>query len=276
MKFRECRSWNDRMAKILERLVVRTPISPSFVGNYAALMNVTRPDLAIRLIRVKLDFDLAQAQVAIGPVVPVEDDESFEAQMDRYSRESERRKPLKQFLDAPDDWYPLDEIATRSPSELIEGLWSWVENLSRAISKAKGRTEPGEDYEWHFGEKYIRSHLSTSLWNAAAGFAKSDPTRFLSWVTLAKTSEIWAVHRLIRHGLAQITTEHPRAVFEYLTSPGELALGDSGEGEESTTGLLGAVKDGVSAEETDALIASIGSWLPIEASPADEQSERSN
>jgi len=270
--FRECREWTDRMARIMERVVARTAIWPSSICNYAAVMNSTRSDLAIRLIRVKLDFDLTQAKTSIGPIVAVDDDESIEAQMNRYSLESERLKPLTHLLAAPGDWYALEDIATTSPAELTEGLWTWVEDLSRSISKSKERSYASEDYEWHFGEKHSGSPLATSLWKAVALFAKADPARFLSWVKLASASETWAVHRLIRYGLGQIAAHHAKAVFEYLTEAfGRLAIGDSWSGPGRTADLLEAIKDGVSAEESEALAASINSWLPPQTAGADEQ-----
>src|ERR1039458_4145697 len=50
--FRECTEWDDRAARIIERIAARTAIAPMSLCNRAGSMAKTRPDIGARLVRI--------------------------------------------------------------------------------------------------------------------------------------------------------------------------------------------------------------------------------
>lgn len=267
--FRDCTDWNERMAEILRRIVARTDIGETFVGHCAVLMAKTRPDLAVGLVRVKLDFDLAKARASIDPEVAPEAEGTLDAYFHRHLLESRRLKPLARFLDQHGGWYELQEIAKIAPGDVIEGIWDWADELSILLSQSS-KPSPVEylaDHEWHFGRTYA-SHLTAALWKAAPPFAKAQPERFATWVRRASQSETTAIHELIRRGLIEIAREHPSTVFEYLVGD-HRRLKDTTECR--TVDLLVAIRESLGVEEELRLADWIDTWQPYYMAEVNEE-----
>ena len=266
--FRDCTAWDERMVRIIEQVVSRAEIREASVGHHAAIIGRTLPVLAIRLVRAKLDFDLVQAQASIDPLVSPEAEEGFAGYMSRDLLESKRLKPLKQLVERHRNWCELKAVAKLAPGELVEGLWTWVEQLTLLLSSSDGGHRGYvQDYEWHFGQSYA-SYLAASIWEAAPLFARSQPERFLHWVSTAGGSEVQAIHQLIRRGLIQIAQDHPEAVADYL-------LGDHRRLKDATQSrtveLLAAIGGQLKQQQTDRLIELIESWEPYDLDEIQEE-----
>ena len=284
--FRECTEWDDRAARIIERIAARTAIAPMSLCNRAGSMAKTRPDLGARLVRVGLDRDLARARSETdnvrapgGPHDPTERetehylreagaDASAEEEIKQYLQEKERMRPLTALLRAHGDWHGLDVLAKLGPADLIEALWTWVEEAALMLSTpaSPGFLRYKVDHGLRFGEgPHSCSYLAQAIWTAASAFAEADSSRFLKWVTAASKSEAVAVHRLIVHGLIQIADRYPAAVVEYLSGDHRrLQVGNDVAGNRGTRDLLEAARKSLSKQQAADLVAWIESWIPYE------------
>ncbi len=267
--FREFAVWDERAARIIERIVGRTAIAPTFVCKLAESMAKARPDLAANLVRIKLDLDLVQARSeATPPAAPLGGDATAEDQIQRYFRDDEGLRPLRDLLKPHGDWHDLRALAKLGPADLIEALWTWVEEVALLLSTP---TSPGlrcyrTDYEWDFGASvHSCSYLAQTIWSATAAFASADPARFLRWSKPASDSEALAVHRLIVYGLIQIANEHPAAVVDYLMGDyRRLHVGHDSTGKHGIRDLLEVVKESLSKQQMEDLLARIESWNPYD------------
>src|ERR1039458_3511077 len=61
-------------------------------------------------------------------------DASAEEEIKQYLQEKERMRPLTALLRAHGDWHGLDVLAKLGPADLIEALWTWVEEAALMLS----------------------------------------------------------------------------------------------------------------------------------------------
>lgn len=271
--FRDCKNWDAQTARIIEKVVSRTTIAPMFVCDYAQSMAKTRPDLAIKMIRSKLDFDLTRSQASIQPHIPAsKDDATFEDLMSYDALESERFQPLKKLLEPHGEWYELKKIVHLFPAEFVEAVWTWVEKLALLLSKpvSFGTRRYLTDYGWNFNQKYSANYLTEAVWDAVSAFAKLDSIRFLKWVEVASGSVAHTIHQLIAHGLTHVASEYPVSIINYLLSDyRRLRIGNY-EGKNGTLRLLAAVQGYINEEQVNRLANWIDAWEPYDFSKLPE------
>jgi 5-methylcytosine-specific restriction endonuclease McrA len=271
--FHDCEIWDERSARIVEKLIGRMEVAAMWVCHVAQLMGKTRPDLAARLVRRKLDIDLARARSEIGaPLQRPDASASVEEQVKYHLEVDGWLKPVQDLVSAHGDWYELEELAKTAPAELVEAVWPWVEETALCLSEP-ARNGFRTDHDWNLGAStHSTSYLARAIWDAVSAFARTQPERFLGWVGVASSSEALSVHQLIVHALIEIAPERPAAAVDYLLGETRrLAIRSHFGTESATRDLMKAASAALSRDQTHRLVRHIESWEPHGLAQLDEE-----
>jgi nucleoside phosphorylase len=233
MTIHECRSWTDEVEEIAGVVLKRSPISIWQVDHTAQTIAVEQPDVAVRLVRARLDFALTEAKDVPEPLFPVDgtDDE-------KGSWLYEHRRRFDKLLDDI-GWTDLPVIAEAAPLAFIKFVWPWYvaffsEILARSESKGGGYVYPGRYVlELDLASSQTRSTerekpLISAVQAASEELATSSPGEFLQWAEENSHLEILAVQQLIAHGYGVASNKlASKALRWLLCDPRRFQLGTS-------------------------------------------------
>lgn len=208
MVIHECPIWTNEVEKIAAIILKRTPISLWQVEHTALTLAVEQPDMALRMIRAKLDFLLAKSQNEPEPP-PFSADDTEEEKTSWHIRHD----PIKRFNSLLDttEWNDLPSLAEASPIAFLQYLWSWYvevfsEILARKDSESVRYIYPGKYIlEIELTPSEVRSAsreepVKVALQTAVEELAEKTPEEFLKWVDENSNLEMLAVQQLIARG----------------------------------------------------------------------------
>ncbi|WP_299394347.1 hypothetical protein [Pelagibius sp.] len=243
MAIHECPSWTAEVEEIASLVLERTPISAWRVEHTAQTIAVEQPDVAARLVRLKLDFLLAEARgKQQSPPFPTD---GTEAQKASWYFEHRPTKEFDNLLEAM-EWHDLSALAEAAPSVFLEYVWTWYvavfsEILAHSEGERVGYIYPGQyvleiDLRPSEDRPLGREKpLISALQVAVEELASDAPERFSEWVQENSQLEILIVQQLIAHGYRIAAGELTSAALEWLVrDPRRFQLGTR-YGHRSTT-----------------------------------------
>lgn len=208
MTLHECPLWTKEIEEIAATILKRTPISIFYVEHTAMTLAVEQPDVALRLVRAKFDFLLAEAKnTPEPPALPADctEDEKLTWHF--------RHDPAKEFKDllGAMEWNELPSLAEVVPSIYVQYLWSWYvsvfsEILARSERSDDGHLYPGQyvlEIEATVSESRSMSRVKPvmeAMQVAIEELAKESPEEFTEWADKNSSREILVVQQLIAHG----------------------------------------------------------------------------
>ena len=145
MAAHECPRWTYDVEEIAATVLKRSAISIWQVEYAAMTLAVAQPDVALRLVRVKLDFLLAEAKGRPEPPqIPADGTE--DEKIAWYIRH-DRTQQFERLLDAT-EWNDLPSLAEAAPAAFLQCLWPWYvavfsEILARKDSEGVKHIYPG-------------------------------------------------------------------------------------------------------------------------------------
>lgn len=218
----ECPQWDETIEEMAVTVLERSPVAIWHVTNMFMSKAIEQPDVAIRLVRAKLDFLFAEAKKRLesSPVPVGRNDEGPIASYIRL----DRSRAYRDLLEAT-DWADLPTLAEAEPIAFLQGLWPWyVTVFSEMLSLSDGEDEehlyPGQ-YRLDIvpSEKQSESPdepLKAVLWIAVEGLAKESPEEFLKWANENEKIEILAVQQLLAHGYKVAADRFASVALEWL------------------------------------------------------------
>jgi len=208
MALQECPLWTGEVEEIAAIVLKRTPIAIWQVGHTAMTLAVEQPDVALRLVRAKLDFFLAEAKNRPKP--PQFPTDGTEEERAVWHIRHDPAKEFKGLLNTM-EWNDLSSLAEAAPTAFLQYLWSWYvavfsEILDRKDSEGFKYTYPGayvleieltpSDARSSSREKPVMSALQI----AVEEIAEKSPEEFLKWADENSNLEIFAAQQLIARG----------------------------------------------------------------------------
>jgi hypothetical protein len=205
-------SWSEKAFSIAAIIVGRTEFSPHQIDAAVAMLGVSQPEMALRLVRTYLD---AMLQTALSQVTEAETAFGASDESDSISQKISRhpKKIIKDLIQAN---LPLDSlitIAEAEPFSFLEIMWGWYIHVLENLNKfsAEGAPDLGfplahsldfrieEETSLELPPPSIIDALLTSIRQAV----KKDEARFLLWIRQALDIELAPVQRLIAHGMSR-------------------------------------------------------------------------
>lgn len=208
MAAHECPFWTHEVEEIATTILKRNPISIWQVNHTAMTVAVEQPDAAMRLVRAKLDFLLAEAKAKPErPPFPVK---GTEEEKTSWHIRHDREKEFEGLLDAM-EWHDLPSLAEAAPSAFLRYLWRWYvsvfsEILARSESHGVKHIYPSQYVlEIDFTPSEDRSAsrekpVMRALQTAVEELAEKTPEEFSRWADENSNLEILAVQQLIARG----------------------------------------------------------------------------
>jgi nucleoside phosphorylase len=268
----ECPVWTAEVEEIGTTVLKRTPISIWQVGHTAATVAVQQPDVAMRLVRTKLDFLLAEAKRKPGPPpFPVD---GTEDERTSWYIEHRRSKEFDHLLEAM-EWHDLPSLAEAAPAAFLRQLWPWYLSV---FSEVLARSEGGSDKHIYVGQYVLEIDLDPSearsasrdkpvlsaLQIAVEKLAENTPNEFLRWADDNSNVEMLAVQQLIARGyevaVAQLAS---KALIWILGDQRRFQLGTRYGHRRATNNLVRAAAPHWSQEEITRFENEVLSYRPV-------------
>jgi len=224
MAVHESPLWTDDVEEIAAIVLKRRPISIWQVEHTAMAVAVEQPDVALRLVRAKLDFLLAGARDRPEPP-PLPEDGTEDEKVSWYIRH-DRSMEFEGLLDAM-EWNDLPSLSEATSATFLQYLWSWYvavfsEILSRKNSEAVKYIYPGQyvlEIELTPSETRSASRekpVMSALQIAIEELAEKSPEEFSKWADENSNLEMLAVQQLIARGYEVAADQLASGALEWL------------------------------------------------------------
>ena len=224
MVIHECPTWTDKVEEIAATVLKRSPISIWQVGHTAMTLAVEQPDVALRLVRAKLNFLLTEAHGSPEP--PAFPADGTEDEKTSWYVHNEPGKEFKGLLDAV-AWNDLPSLAEAAPITFLQSLWPWYVDVFSEILALKGREGANHIYP---GQNVLAIELTPSkarsaprekpvvsaLQIAVEEFAKNSPEEFSKWADENSNLEMLPVQQLIARGYEVAADQLAAKALEWL------------------------------------------------------------
>jgi hypothetical protein len=223
MTVRECSHWTSEVEDIAATALKRTPISIWAVEHTVMTLAVEQPDVALRMVRAKLDFLFAEAKVRPEP--PQLPPDATEDEEMAWQIRHRRGKEFQDILDTM-DWNDLPSLAEAVPTAFLQYIWSWyVTTFSEIIAHKDSR-----DVKYIYPGRYVlemeltpearspsrEKPLLSALQIAVEELAEKSPEEFSKWADENSNLEILAVQQLIARGYEVAADKLASRALEWL------------------------------------------------------------
>jgi len=224
MAVHECPFWNGEVEEIAATVLKRSPISIWQVEHTAMTLAVEQPEVALRLVRAKLDFLFAEAKGTPEP--PQFPADGTEDEKISWHISHGRAKKFTDLLDAM-QWNDLPSLAEAAPAMFLQYLWPWyvavfLEILSCKDSERVKHIYPGQwvlEIEMTPSEARPVSREKpavSAIQIAVEEFAEKLPEEFLKWADENSNIEMLAVQQLIARGYEVAADQLASRALEWL------------------------------------------------------------
>lgn len=207
--------WSEDILNIALTVVGRADLASGAVDNVAGSVAVEQPEIALRLVRARLDLELdvaiatAQSLKDNAPPPPGDDAEPDEVVTFRLGERI--RNPVRNLIEKSNEWDSLSGIAEKWPQEMLDAIWPWFVRALDALNRLRGNGHRlgyplSLEADFRFdGENDLdlpEGSILGALRIAVEGLADANPQAFRGWVSEAQTVELTPAQRLIAHGIA--------------------------------------------------------------------------
>jgi nucleoside phosphorylase len=224
MAAHECPLWTDEVEEVAATVLKRSPI-PIWQVEYTAMtVSVEQPDVAMRLIRAKLDFLLTEAKGRPEP--PPFPEAGTEEEKISWRISHRRAKEFENLLDAM-EWIELSSLADATPAAFLQHFWPWyvavfTEILARKESEGVKYVYPGQYViEMKLTPSEARSAsrekpVMSALQIAVEKLAGKTPDEFSKWADENSNLEVFPVQQLIARGYEVAADQLASRALEWL------------------------------------------------------------
>jgi len=272
MVIHDCPIWTDEVEEIGGVILNRSPISIRQVDHTAQTIAVEQPDVAVRLVRAKLDLLLIKAKGKTEPSSFPAD--GTEDEKTSWYIEHHQTKEFDKLLDAM-EWNDLPSIAEAASATFLQYLWPWYvtifsEILARPEREIVKHIYPGQYVlEIELTPSEARSTarekpLMSALQIAVEELAANAPEGFMKWAEENSHLEFLAVQQLIAHGYKVAADKLASRALEWLLlDPRRFQLGTGYGHRHTTIALVRACAPHWAKEEISRVEKAILSYRPL-------------
>jgi nucleoside phosphorylase len=221
----ECRNWTSEVEEIARIVLGRTPISIWQVDHAARTVAVEQPEVAIRLVRAKLDSLFVEAKDRPEPSkAPI----TGTAETASLHVGHHQTREMEKLLDAI-EWTDLPSLAENAPATFLQYLWPWYISVFTQILTYTRNKEAGYIYPGHYalelelaqpGSEFARREtpVKLALQIAVKELAADSPEQFSKWANENSPVEILSVQQLIALGYVVAADQLALQALEWLLS----------------------------------------------------------
>jgi hypothetical protein len=208
MAIQECPTWTDAVEEVAGVVLKRSPISVWQVNYTAQTVAVEQPDVAMRVVRAKLDFLFAEAKSRPEP--PPYPDQGTEDEQARWYIQHRRTREFDGLLNAT-EWYELPSLAEAAPGEFLRYVWPWYASVSAELLAASDYKSDEYVYPGRYVAELelVRSEaratnqdkpLTSALQVAVDELAANATDAFLRWAEENSHLEFLSAQQLVAYG----------------------------------------------------------------------------
>lgn len=220
-------AWTADILNIAIEIVSRAEIAPMMIDHVAGTLGVEQPEFALRLVRARLDRDLAEAVAEAEARLAIPKPELKTADEDLvWQLETNPREPVKRLIERGDEWDSLPALAEQSPKAFLDILWPWYLGVFEALAKYDQDRGWGlhypivNDADFRFDDERnigLPEHaLLGGLRVAVESLAETLPDAFEQWVGINGSRALGPIQRLIAHGIAHQPERFAALGLEFL------------------------------------------------------------
>ncbi|WP_354081705.1 hypothetical protein [Constrictibacter sp. MBR-5] len=219
--------WTPDVLDIALVIVGRSDIGPHMIDHVAGTIGVAQPDVALKLVRARLNGDLSAAIEAAEaraakpkPAFATSEDEMA------WRIREDPREPIKRLIEYGDDWDSLPALAEEAPVTFLDELWPWYVEAFEALARVAGDRDFRVGYALTYDADYrfegesdleLREHaLLSAARIAVEEAAEHEPDRFALWAAENDAIPLTPVQRLIAHGLAHQPERFADAALDFI------------------------------------------------------------
>jgi nucleoside phosphorylase len=202
----DCHTWSQEIEQMANELIGRGSVSTWQVDHAAQMIAVEQPEVAVRFVRSKLDFLLAEVE-AKQEFVFSEDAAGNE---ERLSDAAYRRgRELEKLLHST-EWHDLPSLAEAAPATYLKHIWPWYQTVFLGVVAHPGRKSASHIYPGQYvlelkftpssRTSASRSVLISALQVAVEELAVRMPQEFLDWSHENSHIELLVIQQLIARG----------------------------------------------------------------------------
>jgi len=280
----EAGSWSDDHVQAASTVINRTEIGAFSFDNMIATVGADQPQIAIKLVEVRLRTLLNRAIV--------EADKRASAQ----KLENENRSSLTNYLQSPseaianviersDGWDSLEALAKSTPSDFLVHIWPWFHDALECLKRYSDETESEITYplpytvDFRFESEGTlglpEPSLLAGLRAATEAFAQQSPDAFLSWLDSVEGEQSTPAQRLLAHTLSTQPERYAaRALAFLLGDPRRFNLGNIEDYSETTKRLIVAVSPFWSDNQILDFVTAVVAFAPRPAMDRDAKSRQ--
>ena len=271
MVVNECPLWTDEVEEIAVTVLKRSPISIWAVDHSAMTLAVKQPEVALRVVRTKLDFLLAEAKRKPKP--PPFPADGTEDEKIHWHIRHDQGKEFDGLLDEM-KWNDLPSLAEVAPTAFLQYLWPWYvavfsQILARRDSGGVKYLYPGRyilEIELAPSEARAASRerpVMSALQVAVEELAAKSPKEFVKWADESSNLEMLAAQQLIARGY-EIATDQlaSKSLAWILLDQRRFQLGTSHGHRRTSIDLVSAAAPHWSGEEIDRFEQAVRSYNP--------------
>ena len=218
--------WSDAVLQAACRIVGRSEIAQHFIDYVVETIGVEQPEMALRLVRARLDRDLAvaeaRAEELLEEVLP--EGAGMEELVD-WELKKNPRIPINRLIDQGQGWESLSSLAEHAPNAFLDILWPWFERCFKALRAQTDEREGrlgyglGPDADFRFEQEsdgLSEPALLSGLRIAAERIAGTDPDSWLAWVAKVGQLDMAPAQRLIAHCYARYPEQYAKQALAFL------------------------------------------------------------
>ena len=271
--------WSAAVLGMACTIVDRSEIAQHLINDVVETVGVEQPEIALQLVRARLDRDLSIAEARAGElseeVLPV--DASDEELVD-WRLNKNPRIPIESLIKRNQGWESLSSLAEHAPAAFLEILWPWFEQYFYALKSWTEERQGALGYplahDFHFeGEENPLSSpepaLLSGLRIAAESLARTESGAWLAWLAKFEGLDIGPVQRLVALCFASMPERFARQALEFLLEdPRRYKLGSwVGDTAGTTSKLVKNASDYWTEEEITKLESAVLNYKP--SAPSD-------
>ena len=256
--------WTEATLKMACCIVGRSEIAPFAMDHAVGHIGVEQPEAALRLVRARLDHELAVA----------------EKRADELAREA-----LRELIEREQSWETLPTLAERAPAAFLEVLWPWFEQCLGALEDRSEQKDGSISYalahdaDFRFEQENDLDlpppTLLDALRAAAERLAETDPDAWLDWTERIGKLDVMPAQRLIAHGFAHAPERFAAPALAFLLDDTRrYTLGSSSGLTATSARLVEAASNHWSDHEVELFEATVKGYKPLIPSGQSEAVER--